>query len=207
MTALIDLHFLPSLEYFCALLPYPSILFEKHEHFVKQTFRNRCYIHTAHGKAMLTIPLAERHGHQPVAAVKIDYRQRWQDHHWRTIESAYRKAPFYEHYAPELRDILYRKHTLLFDLNLEMLSFCLAALRWHKKVDCTTAYEVQTPLSVNDLRGVITAKTTYRERDFYEPQPYYQVFGSTFVANLSILDLLFCSGPDASALLQASARK
>jgi hypothetical protein len=201
---LIDLHFLPSLEYFCVLQRADQIVLEKHEHFVKQSYRSRCYINTAQGVEMLSIPLTEKGGKTAIANVKIDYSQRWQNHHWRTIESAYRKAPFFEHYESGFRKILFSNVPFLFDLNSEILSFCLQSLKWSKSITSTSSYLHEIPLDMKDLRSAIGPKKPYQERSFYRPTPYYQVFGSTFAGNLSILDLLFCEGPRASAILNSS---
>lgn len=204
MSLLIDLHFLPSLEYFCALEPYEKIFVEKHEHFVKQSFRSRCYLNTSQGVESLVVPLTSKHGKVPVKDVKIDYSQRWQSIHWRTLGSAYRKSAFYEHFAPDLNRILLTPHTFLFDLNSELLSFCLTSLGWQKEISETACYEEQSRVAVSDLRSVITPKKNYTTRDFYRPVPYYQVFGSTFVPNLSIVDLLFNMGPQAAGLIRSS---
>lgn len=203
----IELHYLPSLEYFCALLPHSTVFVEKHEHFVKQSYRNRCYVNTSQGIQMLSVPVADRHGKIPVGEVKIDNRQRWQSIHWRTLESAYRNAPFFEHYEAPLQAILHQPYTFLFDLNTALLSFCLKALRWEKERVNTSRYEAEMPVGVSDLRGIITPKKTYADRNFYRPHPYYQVFGSTFAGNLSVVDLLFCMGPQANTVLQVSAAK
>ena len=38
----------------------------------------------------------------------------------------------------------------------------------------------------------------------YRPIAYQQVFGTEFIDNLSIIDLLFCKGPEAITILEAS---
>ena len=100
---LIDSHFLPSLEYFCALLSFDEIILEGWEHFPKQTYRNRSYINTANGVKILTVPLKERHGKILTKDVKVEVGKKWRNSHWRTIESAYRKAPFFERTRTERR--------------------------------------------------------------------------------------------------------
>lgn len=200
---LIDLHFLPSLEYFCALANYDEIVLEKHEHYVKQSYRNRCYVNTTQGVEMLTVPLTNKHGKVPYGDVMIDYSTRWQNVFWRTIESAYRNSPYFEHYADDLHKIIYSNKISIFDLNLELLSFCLVSLKWSQHLSVTSRYEKLVEKPFSDMRSTITTRNTYIVREFYRPTPYYQVFGNGFEENLSVLDLLFCTGPDAGRILGA----
>ena len=130
-------HFLPSLEYFCAISPFNNIILEGQEHFVKQSFRNRCFINTAKGKMMLTVPLKERHGKILMKEVQIESGNKWRNSHWRTIESAYRKAPYFDFYCDELKEILFQGHELLFDLDRDLLSFCLKSIRAQKNISAT----------------------------------------------------------------------
>ncbi len=200
---LIEAHFLPSIEYFCALSHYDTIVLEAHEHYVKQSYRNRCYILAAHGTERLTVPLTEKHGKVPLASVKIDYSYRWQTNTWRTIQSAYAKAPFFEHYQDDLHRVLFSGEPLLLDLNRRLLSMCLHWLHWKLEVTQSRTYDPNTDLE--DLRGMISAKTDFSHRTFFRPVAYQQVFGKTFVPNLSILDLVCCTGPEAGRIIQASA--
>lgn len=200
---LIESHFLPSLEYFCALLPYESICLEAHEHFVKQSYRNRCYLLAVHGVERLSIPLTGKHGKVPVREVRIDYSFRWQANLWRTIQSAYAQSPYFEHYRDELRHVIFSGEQFLFQLNRSILSLCLQWLRWNKIVKESVSYRPETDM--DDLRNVISSKWEYGGRPFYRPVRYQQVFGSTFVPNLSILDMVCCMGPESGRILAASA--
>lgn len=204
-SVLIDAHFLPSLEYFCALLPFDEIILEGWEHFPKQTFRNRSYINTANGIKILTVPLKERHGKILTKDVKIDEGKKWRNSHWRTIESAYRKAPFFEYYFEELKNILFKEHEYLLDLNSDLLSFCLRNSKIEKEVAVSVAYEKQVTEKKIDLRSVILDKKPFALRHLYQPFPYQQVFGSDFAPNLSFIDLLFCEGPESASIIKASA--
>jgi hypothetical protein len=205
MPLLLDLHYLPSLEYFCALYSSKKIILEKHEHFVKQSFRNRCYINTSQGRQMLIVPVTEKHGKVSVQEIKIDHQQKWQNNHWRAIESAYRKAPFFEFYSDELKEIIYKGHEHLFDLNRDLLSFCLRCLGMQTELSETVAFEKEVSAPSIDLRSQIIPKTTFADRTFYRPVPYQQVFGNAFVSNLSFIDLLFCEGPNSIKIIKTSA--
>jgi hypothetical protein len=200
----VEPHFLPSLEYFCALAPFNEVILEGHEYFVKQTYRNRCYINTAQGKKMLTVPLIERHGKVLMKEVLVETGNKWRNNHWRTIESAYRKAPYFDYYSDELKNILFQGHALLFDLNRDLMSFCLRHIGFQKKISATLTYETEVEPTILDLRSAILCKKPFSERKYYQPQRYYQVFGNEFVSNLSFVDLLFCEGPRANEIITSS---
>lgn len=201
---LIELHFLPAIEYFCALQSFDEIILERQENFVKQTFRSRCHILGSGGTSRLIIPLVAEHRKTPITDVRIDYNSRWHVTMWRTVESAYAKAPFFEHYAGDLKAELFAQHETLYTLNRNLLSMCLKWLRWQKQISESVAYEKTVPAGVLDMRNVISAKKDFRDREIYRPAPYQQVFGSNFAPNLSLIDLVFCEGPNATALIKAS---
>ncbi len=207
MECLIEAHFLPSIEYFCALQQHDKIILEKHEHFNKQSYRNRCYILTSQGRERLSIPVKAAHQKILITDVQIDYTTRWQSNLLRTLESAYAKAPFYEHYAGDLRKEILSGHKHLFDLNVHLLSMCLQWLGWDLTHSESVSYQKDPGTNVNDLRDVISAKSEFSSRSFYTPHPYQQVFGNNFAPCLSIVDLVFCVGPEATTVMRASQKK
>jgi hypothetical protein len=106
LTALIEAHYLPSIAYFTAILPAHEILLERCEYFEKQTYRNRCRIKTTNGVVQLTVPTTSKHGKVVISDVRLDYTQKWLNNHWRPVQSAYGKAPIFEHYTNDLNNIL-----------------------------------------------------------------------------------------------------
>lgn len=204
MTVLIESHYLPSISYFAAIHDAKEIVLEKHEHYIKQSYRNRCHIVSAQGKETLIVPLTSKHGKVAITDVRIDYTQKWLNNHWRTIRSAYGKAPFFEHYADELEKQLFKRTVFLYDLTHDLLSLCLKWLKWEKTIKETEKFEKGAPASVLDLRSVLNAKDDGNLSEFYLPVSYRQVFGNTFVVNVSVIDLIFCTGPEASGIIRAS---
>lgn len=202
---LLESHFLPSIEYFCLLHGYDDIQIEAHENFVKQSYRNRCYILTVHGVQRLTIPLTAKHGKVVITNVQLDNSVRWPDNLWRTIESAYANSPYFEHYRDDLRAVLFSGERHLFDLNLKILSMCLTWLGWAKALSVSTSYQPEPDR--NNLRDLISAKQPFTNRSIFHAISYRQVFGNTFVPNLSILDLVCCVGPEAGRLITAGASR
>ncbi|MEO5975793.1 MAG: WbqC family protein [Chryseolinea sp.] len=204
MSLLIELHYLPSIAYFAALEKHEEMVIEKHEHYRKQSFRNRCQIVTSQGLRPLIVPTLDGHGKVPITEVRIDYSQKWLNNHWRSIQSSYGKAPFFEYYSDELHDTLYEKHILLYDLNRCLLSMCLRWIRKTIRVNESLTYEKSVDSKISDARSLITVKNNGKEHHFYKPVSYTQVFGSAFVEDVSVIDLIFCVGPDAAGIVKAS---
>lgn len=205
MTAvLVETQYLPSIAFFSSLSGARTLLIERHENFVKQSYRNRCQLVDSTGRRDLIIPVVHDSGKTPIAEVRIDHSQKWVNNHWRSIRSAYGKAPFFEYYADDLHDILYSKTPLLYDLNMRLLSMCLKALRFETPVTETVSYSKTVGNDVLDLRNALDVKNRVSMDGIFTPVPYAQVFGSTFVENASIIDLIFCVGPEAARTVRDS---
>lgn len=206
-SVLIESQYFPPISYFVAIAKSDQVIVEKYEHYEKQTYRNRCYINTSQGPESLIVPLTSKSGKVPICDVRIDYTQKWLNNHWRALRSAYGNAPFFEFYSDEVHDLLFSKREFLFELNLEILTMCLKWMKWTIPIRESLAYEKAPNGDVFDLRSVITPKKPEGMAHFYQPAVYYQVFGSKFVENLSLIDLIFCEGPGARSIIQASTPK
>jgi hypothetical protein len=199
MQLLTELHYHPSIAWFQNAVQAEEILLESQEHYQKQSYRNRCHILSAQGVIPLSVPV--KNGNKKIKAtdVEIEYEQRWVDVHWRTIRSAYGNAPYFEFYGVYLQAVYEKKPKYLFQLNLEFLKLYLKFLKWKTPLGLTERYETHYPAPVLDLRNAIHPK---RQPDNLDIKEYAQVFGKQFAPNLSILDLLFNLGPEASHYLQ-----
>ncbi len=206
---LTELHYLPSIPYFQQLLTADALLLDAHEHYHKQTYRNRCLVRTAQGPQPLTVPVVDGASSRKVrtSEIEIDYRQNWMHRHFRTLQTAYGNSPYFSYYADYLEEIYAQKPTLLWDLNVQFLRLLLRCLRWPLPIEFTTAYlppfsPAPTPLLL-DHRDYLTPKSAadLSKPDSPSHRPYQQVFGPAFVPGLSILDLLFMQGPAAGQFL------
>lgn len=202
MQIVLDLQYLPNTLYFSILAKADTIIIERHENFVKQTYRNRTHILTPNGIDSLSIPLIGSQKKIKIDEIKIDHTQKWANRHWRAINSAYGKAPFFEYYADYIKTEIYANSESLFELNLNLLTLCLKFLEIEHQISFTKAYE-KTPLSpIIDLRSQIHPKKAFTSALNHVYIPYQQVFGSSFVQGLSILDLLFSEGPNAGSIIR-----
>lgn len=201
---LIDLHYLPCVDYIAGLMQFDRVWLEAHEHYQKQSYRNRCYVLTANKVDVLTVPVQRGTHHLPIRELRIDNGQAWQKHHWRCLRGAYGKAPFYEYYAPEFEPVYRKAWSFLFDLNRELLTICLKLLGVTVAVDLTEWYEKPPVTSRFDARTRVNPGNDSESYVFHQPVAYGQNFGPDFVPNLSSIDLLFCQGPAAKQVLSLS---
>lgn len=192
--AVLPMFYLPPVEYFAQLISYnPDFVIEKHEHFPKQTYRNRANIYSPDGMLTLVVPVIKGSKiHTPVKDVKISYDFRWQRLHWMSLQGCYRRSAYFEYYEDELAPFYEKKETFLFDYNDQLLQLILKLLKIRTIVNYTESYEPEYP-ALADLRHTINAK---KESDFQQ-KSYFQVFEERhgFMKNLSIIDLLFNQGP------------
>ena len=174
MKALLHPTYFPTIASFSLLVTTPCVL-EVSDNYQKQTYRNRTYIYGANGKQILTVPILHtggETGRQLYKDVRVDNQVAWQKLHW--------------------------KHTFLLDLNLRTIEVVLDCL--HKEItwEKTTTYE-PTYEGLSDCRYLTNAKEAYQ----VDQAPYYQIFSDKhgFIANLSILDLLFHEGNQTISLM------
>ena len=205
---LIELHFLPSIPYFKTILSFEQIILEQKEHYIKRSFRNRSYIASANGKLRLTIPLERGKNQQkPIREVRISYEENWQMKHWRAIYSAYGNAPFFEYYEEEIRPLYEEKMDFLFDYNLKYLNTIFSILAIRPTIQLSQQFLPFDEPHVEDFRNKINPRITTQQNDATHPKLFYpQVFmeKTGFLPNLSILDLIFCTGPEVLSILQYS---
>jgi hypothetical protein len=219
MKILIELHYLPCLDYFKTILEATKldkeIILEANENFNKQSYRNRAYILGTNGKLALTVPVQKGSQKTIITDVKIDYSTDWNRQHWQSIKSAYGKSPFFIHYADFLEPLYQNPPVLLWEFNYKLLTICQKLLRISIPLKMTEHFEKEANNDILDNRNLISPK----KPAIFTYAAYYQTFGnkfenkgvqgndsdaenkSIFENNLSILDLLFNEGTNALSIL------
>jgi WbqC-like protein family len=201
---LISTAYLPPSEYFSFINNADEVLVEREENYVKQTYRNRCYILSSNGAHSLTVPVYLGSFHKtPVKNIRIDYSKRWQQVHLRAINTAYRSSPFFEFYFEEIEKIILKNHEFLIDLNRGLTEAVLKILGIKRSVGYTSSF-IPVGEAENDYRYSLTPK---KHSDFVIKE-YSQVFNgnSGFVAGMSIIDLMFNMGPESVYYLESGTK-
>lgn len=213
-TAILSSAYFGPVQWYQKLNRYSRCLVEQHDHFVKQTYRNRCLIATTQGVQALTVPVESPAGTRidktEVKDVRISDHGAWRHLHWQALLSAYGESPFFEFYADDIRPFFERDWTFLLDFDMAITAKMCELLDVRPNVSLTREY-VALPRDgheqqhddtdgrpFDDFREAIRPKHPLPDPDF-TPRPYYQVYAGKhgFIANLSILDLLFNMGNEA----------
>ena len=201
-TALLQTTYFGPVQWYQKLYHYDHCLIEQYDSYQKQTYRNRCVIATANGLQALTVPVEHNANCQLTKDLRISDHNQWRKVHWNALQSAYSESPFFEYYVDDIRPFFEHKYDFLIDFNEAIRQKICELIDIHPHVEYTTEYvkptaNSQQPIAFSDFREVIHAKHPQPDADF-EAKPYWQVFQHRygFQPNLSILDLLFCMGPE-----------
>lgn len=188
--------YFPPLPWMRAAVQATHAVIDVHEHYIKQTCRNRCTIITANGLMHLVVPVENYRNHTPVADIRIDYATDWQRVHAHAIRSAYGKSPFFEYYGERILALYATRPALLTEWNERCLQTVLALLKLNVEFQTSTAYVEAT--AENDLRSA-----AFDVKPENTPA-YTQVFMERhgFYSGLSVLDALFCCGREAVQLFR-----
>jgi hypothetical protein len=196
---LLSTAYLPPAEYFARIANASEALIEKEENYLKQSYRNRCYILSPSGQQPLSVPVYLGSLHKtPVKDIRIDYSKRWQQVHLGALVASYNSSPFFLFYFETIEKIILSNHKFLLDLNMELLMAVIKMIKLQVEISYTTDF-----MPVNKAGDDFRYRICPKKKTDYNLKPYIQVFGNEniFTGRLSIVDLLFNTGPEANNYL------
>lgn len=194
MSAVFPTAYFGSIAYYKRAVSQGEIQWETHEHYVKQSLRNRMQIVSANGILPLSIPVIKPNGSKTCTKdIRIDHSNPWAKIHFKAIESGYASSPYFDHYASEIQALLFNKTDLLVDFNRAIHN---QVISW-----------LDLPISLSETKEYTGIDIDFQADEIdpskLEIQPYTQVFQNAqpFHAEVSILDAVLCLGPMARRLM------
>jgi len=203
---------------------YDDVQYDKHG------WRNRNRVKTPNGPAWLTIPVQSKGNvleHTPINQIHIDWKQlTWPRKHWETIRQTYSKAPFFKNYAPLVESFYKQKPELLADFTIETTIAIAKALGIEHTQFVRSSTLPADGTKTDRLLAIVknlgithyisgpSAKDYLDEAKFkaegisvewmvYDYPPYEQLY-PPYEPGVSILDLLFMTGPRAAEYIWGS---
>lgn len=190
--------------------------------FTKNDWRNRNKIKTVKGLEWLTIPVGQSI-ERKISEVSLPDGT-WRVKHLKTLETNYRKAPFYSSVMELILPVYQQPHTRLSEFNEEMIRALCRYLGIRTKITQSEQYN-----GLGDRNGRLVnlcqcvsadvyvsgpAAKSYLETGTFEEvgisvdwfdysnYPEYPQLWGDFVHEVSILDLLFNCGPKSAAFMK-----
>lgn len=223
--AILQSNYIPWKGYF-DLIAYVDefILFDDMQ-FTRRDWRNRNKIKTPNGLQWLTVPVNQKgRYYQPIKDTEITGSE-WQQSHWKTVRGNYRRAKYF-HSVAEWLEPLYLKNefTNLSILNETFIRAICEKLDIDTKITRSSDYVLEDG-KTERLAGLCSqargteyisgpAAQDYLQADVFEKRglsvtyfdysgfgEYPQLWGD-FEHGVTVLDLLFNCGPDASKFLR-----
>ena len=217
--AVLQSNYLPWKGYFDIIQAVDEFVFYDDVQYTKNDWRNRNRIKTAQGVQWITVPTGSDLD-RCIDQVELPDAH-WQAKHWKTLQQSYARAPHFERYRPFFEDVyLARRWTRLAELNRYLIEhiareflgigtqfrdareFTLAGHKSERLLDLvrqlgTTTY-VSGPSARDymDLDAFTEAGIAVEFFD-YSGYPEYPQLHPAFEHGVSIVDLLFQTGPDA----------
>ena len=161
MKALLSSTYFGPIQWYQKLNRYDECMIERHESFIKQTYRNRMIIPTTNGLLSLTIP-TNHNTSLAMKDIRISDHANWRHVHWNALLSAYGESPFFEYYQDDIRPFFEKKYEFLFDFNMETTEKMIELLDIRPKISITDEYILSKERKgENEERKVKSEETTF----------------------------------------------
>jgi hypothetical protein len=217
--AILQSNYIPWKGYFDIIHDVDELIFHDDLQYTKQDWRNRNRIKTRHGPEWLTIPVGSSEK-RLLCDVELP-NPRWAREHWRRLEACYRTAPFFETYRPFFEPIyLDPRCRLLSELNQRLIRSIAGEL-----LGITTSFADTRSLRARGRKqdrvldilrqaGAAVYVSGPAAQAYLDPErfasegvevvwkdyqkyPEYEQLYPPFAHEVTILDLLFHTGPAA----------
>lgn len=192
----------------------------------KGGWRNRNRILSAQGPVWLSVPVVVK-GFPPIRDVRVDTGRAWRRKHLESIRQCYGGAPFFDWLFPDLVAYYAQEQRFLLDWNVTGLRMLTGRLGMPWKGVLSSELGVagrrtDRLVAICSLLGATNYLTGDAARAYLDEaaftvqgitvhwhgykHPVYPQRSQSFTPFLSVLDLMFCSGPSSLEILWRTGR-
>ena len=195
---LLPSYLLPGKAYFKLIRDSELVLINDIEKYQKQSPRNHFEILTSQGPIKITFPVQKPGDQTVMNEILIDRNQKWIRNHWKSIQTAYGKAPFFEFYFELFENEFRNPPDRLLELNNKLLLVCMKILKLKSPLKLISDVQNEDFLKEELADVKIDEEIIFNKPD---ELAYRQHFGNEFVPSMSIIDLIFNHGPESTRYL------
>ena len=215
--------YIPWPAYFDKILQSDIFVLLDNVQFQKNGLQNRNQIKTPQGRAWLTLPIKHSFG-QLINKVEIDNKES-KLKHLRSLKMNYARSPYFSEINKITSSVLEGDSNLISSISIELIKKILNYLGYKGEIILSSDLKVENTGSdmIIDICKILEAeqylsgiggKNYLIQEDFmrsgidikfqqFELLKYNQQFHkASYIADLSILDLLFNEGPEAKRIMQ-----
>ncbi len=198
-----------------------TFVFYNDVQFSRQSWQQRNKIKTNKGDVLwLTVPVLEGTHHRRINDIQINPSILWKRKHWETIEQNYSKSPCFNPYSWYIEDLYAGRWVYLADMTIyyTRILAMLLDIRMPRTL-LSSDFDLQgrktdrlimllKKLGATEYISGLGAKNYIEEEQFQQAgikltwfdykHPVYPQIGMEFIPYLSVLDLLFNTGEEAT---------
>ncbi|ULX54810.1 hypothetical protein A9P79_23415 [Cupriavidus taiwanensis] len=225
--AILQSNYIPWKGYFDLLAAVDEFVIYDEVQYTKNDWRNRNKIKTCNGTQWLSIPIRQERLRKKISETRVS-DSRWAAKHWKALANNYAKAPYFRRYAEVIEEAYLRagRLELLSEINLLFIRTVCSLLAIETSITSSSDYELvgDRTMRLADICQQASAhlylsgpaareyldETVFAAKGIrvawmdYSGYPAYDQLFPPFDHSVSILDLLFCTGPAAKEYMKAA---
>jgi len=222
--------YLPWLGYFEMLDASEIYVIFDHVQYIRKVYHNRNRIKGPNGEIILSVPVKKAPRNTCIRDIQISYNNgNALPKHWKSIQHAYRKAPYFQQYIDTFAQIYSGQYQTLAELTVKLISTICTLLGIDVQFVYSSDYERFNSQNTKSGRvvdlciqsGIKTLYDAKGAEEFIDPNPfkdnnlevkfqnydhpvYHQQYGA-FLPYMSVIDLIFNEGPNSLTIIRQGA--
>lgn len=226
--AILQSNYIPWKGYFDLIASVDAFILYDEAQFTRQDWRNRNLIKTPRGLEWLTIPVEQKgRMEKKISEISVLYQAKWPQKHWASIRQNYAKAPYFKAFKEDFEAFyanISQTNASLSTINYELIQIINKILNIHTPIFHSSDFEIKgdrcerliglcKQMNATDYLSGPAAKSYLNEALFqrekiavhwmdYCNYPEYNQLYPPFEHSVTVLDLIFNTGPEASLYLK-----
>lgn len=223
--AILQSNYIPWKGYFDLINMVDEFIIFDQVQYTKNDWRNRNLLKTNQGSQWLTIPVRHTDSDQKIIDTKVA-DLKWNSKHWRTIQQNYSKAPYFKDYKDIFENFyLNNNEEYLSQINFQLIQLINqilgidTILKWSSDFDLVEG-QTEKLLGICKQAGAAIYLSGPAAKDYFDEElaskegiqvewmdysgyPEYSQLHEPFEHGVTILDLIFNEGPNATKYMKS----